>query len=154
MKHRTCLLGVLVALLWAAPARADNRFIVRSTLPLSQLKVLCVPLSAVCTSVSALNDPLHQLFLVTSPLNLSGLLNLGGTLLGIVDAEVDQILNLIGPTSTVGTLASLDMTAVPYCGGTVWNGYATQPATGVVNVAQAQNNCTITGTGIVADIDT
>jgi Subtilase family len=156
MKYRTCLLGILAALLWAAPARADNRFIVRSTLPLSQLQVLCVPLSAVCTSVSALNDPLGQLVLITSPLDLSGLLNLGGTLLGIVDAEVDQLLNLIGPTTTVGTTPSslLDMVPVNYCGGTVWNGYAAQPAAGVVNVAQAQNNCTVIGSGIVADIDT
>src|SRR5690242_4892071 len=147
MKYQIFLLGVLAAVLWTPQARADNRFIVRSNLPLTQLQTLCVPLSAVCTSVAGLGDPLGQVFLITSPLDLNGLLYLGGTLLGIIDAEVDQVLNLIPPANLVGaTPASLlDMNPFTYCGGSVWNGYANQPAAGVVNVQQAQNNCIVTG---------
>src|SRR5689334_13393402 len=139
MKYRMCLLGVLGAILWTPSARADNRFILRSDLTLNQLQAVCLPLAAVCTSVTPLNDPLGQLFVITSPLDLSGLLNLGGTLLGIIDAEVDQVLSLIGPTVSVlpPPPALLQMTTVNYCGGTVWTGYATQPAADVVHVSQA-----------------
>ena len=158
MKHRTCylgaLIGVLATLLYAAPARADNNIIIRTTLTQSVLQTVCIP--TLCTVVRPLGDPLAQVFLITSPLNVSGLLGLVGNPLGIVDAEVDQVMSLIGPTTTVGTTPAslLDMAALTYCGGTVWNGYATQPAAGVVNIAQAQNNCTLIGAGIVADIDT
>src|SRR2546423_10218903 len=154
MKSRMCLLGVLAALLWAAPARADNRFIVRSTLGLPALQAVC-SLPAICTVVGELDGTLGQLFLITTPLDLGGLLTLP---LGIVDAEVDQLLSLVDVSNLVpnplpaGLLS--DRTLVSYCGGTVWNAYATQPAADVVHVAQAQNNCTIIGAGIVADIDT
>jgi hypothetical protein len=76
MKRRMLLVGVLVALLWATPARADNQFIVRSTLSLQALQTACNPplLSSICTVVGGLGDPLGQLFLITSPLDLSRLL--------------------------------------------------------------------------------
>ena len=155
MKCRMCLLGMLAMFLWATPARADNNIIIRTTLSQSALQAAC-SLPTVCTLVRSLGDPLNQLFLITSPLNVSGLLGLAGNPLGIVDAEVDQVLSLIGPAVSVlpPPPALLQMTTVNYCGGTVWTGYATQPAADVVHVSQAQNNCTTTGTGIVADIDT
>jgi len=52
------------------------------------------PIAPLCTVVRGLGDPLGQLFLITSPLDLNGLLDLPGNPLGIVRAEVDQLLNL------------------------------------------------------------
>src|SRR5258708_26467959 len=103
MRHRLWLAGVLATLLWAAPARADNSFIVRSTLSLQALQTACNPLllAPICTVVRGLGDPLGQLFLITSPLDLNGLLNLAGNPLGIVYAEVNQVLNLVNLTNLV-----------------------------------------------------
>src|SRR6267154_1264859 len=163
MKRRLWLPGLLIALLWAAPARADSSFIVRSTLSLQALQTACNPvlLAPICTVVGGLGDPLGQLFLITSPLDLNGLLNLVGNPLGIVDAEVNQLLNLVGglnlvPTSISPTLMQ-DRTAVPYPANstnTAWNSYVNQPASSIVGVQNAQKTFHVTGTGIVADIDT
>src|SRR5580692_6653092 len=164
MKRRMLLAGVLVAFLWATPARADNQFIVRSTLGLQALQTACNPplLPSICAVVSGLGDPLGQVFLITSPLDLTGLLNLVGNPLGILDAEVNQVLNLVGlanlvPSSISSALMS-DRTEVAYpanSGTMVWNSYATQPAVSIVEIQQAQSAFNVTGMGIVvADIDT
>lgn len=164
MRLKSVCVLVLLCGLWPATASADNRFIVRTTLDLQTLQAVCNPplLPPICTVVSGLGDPLGQLFLITSPLNLNDLLNLPGNLLGIVDAEVDQLLNLfpIGslnvlPTPLPADLMS-DRTPVPYLdsGGTVWNSYANQPAAQIVRVSDAQSQFGVTGGGIVADIDT
>ena len=147
MKRRVWLAGALLALLWATPARADNSFIVRSTLSLQALQTACNPplLPPICAVVGGLGDPLGQLFLITSPLDLNGLLNLVGNPLGIVDAEVDQLLSLIGglnilPTPIPATVMS-DRTLVPYPAGsttTAWNGYVNQPAASIVGVQDTQ----------------
>src|SRR5258707_12177224 len=52
MKRRTWLLGALFVLLWSAPANADNRIIVRTTLGLKELQTLC--LLQTCTVVGGL----------------------------------------------------------------------------------------------------
>src|SRR5216683_1964512 len=163
MKRRMWLAGALVTLLWAAPARADNSFIVRSTLSLQALQTACNPplLPSICMVVGGLGDPLGQLFLITSPLDLNGLLNLVGNPLGIVDAEVNQVLSLVDlsslvPTPIPSTLMS-DRTSVPYPAGstnTAWNSYANQQAASIVGVQNAQKTFNVTGTGIIADIDT
>jgi len=164
MRLKSVCVLVLLCGLWPAKASADNRFIVRTTLDLQTLQAVCNPplLPPICTVVRGLGDPLGQLFLITSPLNLNDLLNLPGNLLGIVDAEVDQLLNLfpIGslnvlPTPLPADLMS-DRTPVPYLdsGGSVWNGYANQPASQIVRVSDAQSQFGVTGGGIVADIDT
>jgi len=158
MKCRMWLAGALVALLWATPARADNSFIVRSRLSLQALQTACTPLllPPICKVVRGLGDP--QLFLITSPLDLNGLLNLVGNPLGILDAEIDQLLSLIGglnllPAPIPATLMS-DRSSVPYGGTNVWNSYANQTAAGIVEVQNALKSFNVTGTGIVADIDT
>ncbi len=164
MKRRMWLAGVLAALLWAAPARADNSFIVRSTLSLQALQTACSPplLPSICTVFGGLGDPLGQLFLITSPLDLTGLLNLVGNPLGIVDAEVNQLLSLIGslnlvPTPISSTLMQ-DRSSTAYPAGsttqTAWNSYVNQPAASIVGVQNAQKAFNVTGDGIVADIDT
>ena len=159
-----CVLVLLLCGLWPAKASADNRFIVRTTLDLPLLQAVCNPplLPPICTVVSGLGDPLGQLFLITSPLNLNDLLNLPGNPLGIVDAEVDQLLNLfpIGSLNVLPTALPADLMSdrnpVPYpnSGGTVWNGYANQPAAQIVRVSDAQSQFGVTGSGVVADIDT
>ncbi|PYU75955.1 MAG: hypothetical protein DMG52_06320 [Acidobacteria bacterium] len=47
-----------------------------------------------------------------------------------------------------------DRSSVPYGGTNVWNSYANQTATGIVEVQTAQTAFNVTGTGVVADIDT
>src|SRR5205807_1233637 len=164
MKRRMWLAGVLLALLWATPAKADNSFIIRTTLNLQALQVACNPplLPSICTVVGGLGDPLGQLFLITSPLDLSGLLGLVGNPLGIVDAEVNQLLSLIGalnlvPPSISPTLMS-DRNSVAYPAGstsTAWNSYVNQPAASIVEIQNAQQSFNVLGTGVVvADIDT
>ena len=159
-----CVLA-LVCGLWPARASADNRFIVRTTLDLQTLQTACNPplLPPICTVVNGLGDPLGQLFLITSPLDLDGLLDLPSNPLGIVDAEVDRLLNLfpvgalnVVPSPFFPTDLMSDRTPVPYpdSGGTVWNSYANQPAAQIVRVSDAQSQFEVTGSGIVADIDT
>lgn len=111
--------------------------------------------------VGNLDGSLGQLFLVTTPLPLANLLGLLNGVAGFVDAEVDQVLSLVGglnvvPTPLDPTLMS-DRTPVVYPAGsttTAWNSYVNQPAGGVVEVQTAQIDFHVTGAGIVADIDT
>jgi Subtilase family len=163
MKRRMWLTGALVALLWAAPAKADTGVIVRTTSGLPALQLLCA-LPATCTVVGALDGTLGQVFLVTTPLPLQTFLGLlPGSLTGFVAAEVDQVLSLLPvgalnqvPTPMPGTILS-DRTSVPYPAGsttTAWNSYVNQPASSIVEVQNAQKTFNLTGTGIVADIDT
>src|SRR6266513_2598056 len=164
MKCKALCVLLFLGGLWPAQASADNRFIIRTTLDLQTLQTVCNPplLPPICTVVGGLGDPLGQLFLITSPLDLHGLLDLPGNPLGIVRAEVDQLLNLF-PVGALNVLPSLlpadlmsDRTPVPYpsSGGTVWNSYANQPAAQKVRVSDAQSQFGVSGSGIVADIDT
>src|SRR6266566_3730602 len=164
MKFKVLSVLLLLGGLWPSRASADNRFIVRSTLDLQTLQTVCNPplLPPICTVVRGLGDPLGQLFLITSPLNLGDLLDLPGNPLEIVRAEVDQLLNLF-PVGALNVLPSplpadlmSDRTAVPYpnSGGTVWNSYRNQPAAQKVRVSDAQSQFGVSGSGIVADIDT
>ena len=156
---RASVAGLLVVLLWATPARAVTRVIVRTT-NLPELQALC-QLPLICTVVRALDGASGQVFLVTTPLPFQILLSLLNNVTGFVDAEADQTLRLVGAVNLVplpisATLMS-DRTPVPYPAGSgtmVWNSYATQPAAGVVETQSAQNQFNLTGTGIVADIDT
>src|SRR6266852_1874488 len=161
MKRRMWLACVLAALLWAAPAKADTGIIIRTTGGLSGLQLFCSLPASPCTVVRGLDGTLGQVFLVTSPLDPTTFINLLGGLTGFVDAEVNQVLSLVGglnvvPTSFSPTLLS-DRTAVPYPANstnTAWNSYANQPAASIVGVQNAQKTFNVTGTGIVADIDT
>ncbi len=161
MKRRMCLAGALVALLLAAPAKADTGVIVRTTGGLPALQVLCL-LPVTCTVVGALDGTVGQVFLVTTPLPLPSFLDLLlGSLTGFVDAEVNQVLNLVGglnllPTPIPATVMS-NRTLVPYPAGSTtnaWDGYVHQPAASIVGVQDTQKTFNVLGTGIVADIDT
>jgi hypothetical protein len=157
MKRPLWLAAVLLlTLLSAAPARADNRYIVRSTLGSSALTQFCLLQS--CTVVTTIDGTLNQVFLLTTPalIDPTTFLTLLRNTPGIVDAELDQVINLVGGLNAVTTppAALTDSTAVNYFGTTVWNGYANQPASGIVHVQDAQNTFQVSGKGIVADIDT
>src|SRR5256884_4507326 len=178
MRLKPLCVFLLLCGLFPAKASADNRFIVRTTLGLQGLQTVCNPLllTPICTVIgSGLGDPQGQLFTITTPLALNDLLALPGNLLGIVDAEVDQLVSLfpIGslnvlPSASAGYLTPLmsDRTLVPYpassgrtsaCNGLspcVWDAYANQPAARIVRVSDAQSQFGVTGAGIVADIDT
>src|SRR5215469_1829310 len=159
MRREIWLACVSATLLWAVPAKADN-VIVRTT-NLQALQAACNPplLPPVCTVVGGLDGTLSQVFLVTSPLPLQNLLGLLQSLPGFVGAEVNQLVRLVGPVvpNPLDTTLMSDTTPVPYPAGsstTAWNSYVNQPAAGVVQVQAAQSQFSVTGTGIVADIDT
>lgn len=160
MKRRTLLATALLALLWALPARADTGVIVRTTAGLPAVQALCSA-PTVCTVVGEVDGTLGQVFLVSTPLPVTSFLTTLQSVTGFVDAEADQVLNLVGlanlvPSPISSSLMS-DRTLAPYpanSGTMVWNSYAMQPAAGIVEVQQAQSTFNVTGKGIVADIDT
>src|SRR5438552_5157508 len=156
MKLRWLWVPLLICGFYASPATADTRVIVRTTLGLQGLQAFCnVPLLPICTVVEGLDGTLNQLFLVTTPLDVTTFLNLLGSTVGIVDAEADQLLSLNSLNHVTTPPPGLsDTTPVNYYGSTVWDGYVNQPAAQIVGLPQAQSTFHVTGTGIVADIDT
>ena len=159
MRFKSLCVLLLLCGLCPTKAWADNRFIVRTT-NLPALQALCL-LPTTCTVVEGLDGTLGQVFLVTTPLPLETFLGLLQPLAGFVHAEVDQVINLV--TSTLNLVPSplpadlmSDRSPAPYpnSGGTVWNSYANQPAARIVRVSDAQSQFGVTGSGIVADIDT
>ena len=95
MKLKWLWVPLLICGFYASPAMADNRVIVRTTLGLQGLEGVCnLPLLPICTVVKGLDGTLNQLFLVTTPLDVTTFLNLLGSTVGIVDAEADQLLSL------------------------------------------------------------
>jgi len=183
MKRFVCIFTLLLVGAWGQPASAQllsgllggstttstttststtaspNGVIVRTSLGALGLQLVCL-LNA-CTVKGSLDGNLGQVFLVTPN---SGLLPdlLAATLrlvTGILDAETDQLM-MLPPNPAQGALQTqvptylYDQTPVNYYGATVWNGYANQPAANITNVHKAQNTFHVTGSGIVADIDT
>src|SRR5438477_3757997 len=157
MKLRWLWTPLLICGFYASPATADNRVIVRTTLGLQGLQAFCngLPLLQKCNVVEGLDGTLNQLFLVTTPLDVTTFLNLLSVTPGIVDAEADQLLSLNSLNHATTPPPGLsDTTPVNYYVSTVWDGYVNQPAAQIVRVSQAQSTFHVTGTGIVADIDT
>ena len=152
-----CLILILLFAAAASPAAAQNRYIVRSSGGLSSVLRLC--LSENCQVKQTLDGNIGQTFLVTSSGNLitnllSFLGNLLETILGIESVEADQLLPL--PQTPVNTIPSglYDNSPVNYYGTVVTHGYAAQPAASIIRLTDAQNGFNISGTGIVAVIDT
>src|SRR6266576_474557 len=157
MKLRWLWVPLLICGFYASPATADNRVIVRTTLGLQGLQAFCsgLPLLQNCTVVGGLDGTLNQLFLVTTPLDVTTFLNLLSVTPGIVDAEADQLLSLNSLNQVTTPPPGLsDTTPVNYYVSTVWDGYVNQPAASIVGVSAAQTTFNVTGRGIVADIDT
>jgi len=159
MKRNLCIFVILIALfaLGATPATAQNRYIVRTSGGLGSVLKLC--LSANCQVQGSLDGNIGKTFLVTSSQNLIANLlgfvgNLLESLLGIESVEADQLLGLPQKPITTIPAGLYDLTPVNYYGTVVIHGYVAQPATQIIRLADAQNGFGISGSGIVAVIDT
>lgn len=159
MKRSFQLLALfaIMATVGVRPAAAQNRYIVRTSGGLNSVLQLC--LSANCQVQGSLDGQIGQTFLVTSTENLlvnllNGALNLLETLLGIESVEADRLLPI--PQRPLNTIPpGLNDTApVNYYGTVVWHGYAAQPAAQIIRLTDAQTGFNVSGTGIVAVIDT
>jgi subtilisin family serine protease len=156
MKRRLWLLLMLLFVFSAKPAAAEQRYVVRTTLGLSGLQNVC--LLHMCNVLRTVDGTVGQLFVVTTSdlLNPNLFLGLLRLVPGIVDAEVDQILVITSGLASVTNIPAelSENSPVNYFGAQVWNGYANQPAAQIVRVSDAQNAFGVSGTGIVADINT
>jgi subtilisin family serine protease len=154
MKRRTTILFALIVLMLASsrPAAAQQRYIVVSTGGLSSVLNLCSLLG--CQVKGSLDGSVNQTFLVTSPNPLSTALTLVESLLGIVSIEADNLQPLPQPNLPSIPYGLYDTSPVNYYGTVVWHGYAAQPAAQIIRLEDAQNGFGISGTGIVAMIDT
>jgi len=158
MKRFTLIVAIIAILFFVPkPAAAQNRYIVRTTGGLSSVLNLCNLLH--CQVQGGLDGQVGQTFLVTSTNNLlvnlvNGTLNVVESLLGIVSVEADRLLPI--PQRPLPSIPSglYDTAPVNYYGTVVWHGYAAQPAAQIVRLTDAQNGFRISGSGIVAVIDT
>jgi subtilisin family serine protease len=158
MKRFTLIVAILLVTLGGPkPASAQNRYIVRTTGGLSSVLNLCNLLQ--CQVQGGLDGQVGQTFLVTSTNNLlanlvNGTLSLAESLLGIVSVEADRLLPI--PQRPLPAIPSglYDYAPVNYYGTIVWHGYSAQPAAQIIRLQDAQNGFRISGTGIVAVIDT
>jgi subtilisin family serine protease len=159
MTRRLTILVAMITLMLAfsKPAAAQNRYIVRTTGGLSSVINLC--LSAGCQVQGSLDGSVGQTYLVTSSGNLianllNGVVNLLEALLGIQSVEPDQLLPVPHPHINNIPSGLHDRTPVDYYGTLVWHGYASQPAAHIIRLIDAQQGFNVSGTGIVAVIDT
>jgi subtilisin family serine protease len=159
MRRSLLVLTILIAIATAGaqPAAAQNRYIVRTTGGLSSVLNLCSLLG--CQVQGSLDGNINQTFLVTSSGNiivnlLNFSVNLVESLLGIQTIEPDSLLPV--PQTPLNSISSglSDTTLVNYYGTLVTHGYAAQPAAQIIRLSDAQKGFNITGTGIVAIIDT
>jgi hypothetical protein len=133
--------------------------IVRTNRGLLGLQNIC--LLNGCTVVGNVDGNLNQVFLVRPvqgllPNLLAGVLRL---VTGVLDAEVDQSVAI--PTSPSNQAQATnpppglwDDTPVSYYGTMVPDGYVNQPAAQIIRLGQAHSAFNVSGTGIIADIDT
>src|SRR5258708_39289211 len=154
MEWRIFIPSLVLALPRPSPAATQNRFIVRTTLGLQALTQLCALPILGCTVVGGLDGSLNQLFLLTTPSMVDPtifLTTLRATA-GIVDAELDQLLSIVGGLNKVTTVPSglSNTTLVNYYGASVWQGYVNQTAATILPVPQEQNTFNVTRPGIVA----
>ena len=133
-----------------------NRYIVRTTGGLLNLPLLCK--LGLCSTIQSIDGPGNQVFLLTGSSNQNPnlILSILRALTGVVDAELDQVVNVAtgGAQATTPPPSLVDTTPVQYYGSTAWSGYVNQPATQIISLAQAQQSFNVSGTGIIADIDT
>lgn len=168
MKKHLLVLAVIMSMFLAIkPAAAQNRVIVRDTAGLLGLQNSCAKVG--CAVNYGLDGTQGQLFLVTpNQSQCSGLLGcvlddvfnlldfLTKLLLqpGVTNAEVDQLLHLTQSQSPTAPPGLWDTSPVNYYGTTVWDGYVHQPAVQIVNLDSARSAFGVSGSGVVAMIDT
>jgi subtilisin family serine protease len=139
----------------AAIAGTEGRYIVRTSDGVSSLLNVCRLVG--CNVVRTLDGTLGRLFLITTPLEiplsvLRPVLQLTGKLVSI---ELDVQISF-GTTAKLEQVpAGLnDRTLVDLLGSAVWNGYASQPASGIVRLPEARSQYGVRGGGTIAVIDT
>jgi thermitase len=144
---------VIFCTLLGTSADATQRVIVRDTLGQAALNLTCGLLG--CNVIEGLGDPAGQVFLIGVPdtINLPAFLQTLLSVNGVADVEIDQLLSLLQSTPPIPP-SLYDESPVTYYGTTVWDGYLTQPAAQIVEIASAQNTYSVSGAGIVAVIDT
>lgn len=156
MKRSWVLILAFTGLIAVPSSRAQQPgLIVRDTLGLTHLSILCPLLG--CRIVENLGDPLNEVFLVAPTLlgSLDGLLEILPLQLGIVSVEVDQLVNLIvSPPLTFIPNGLADAFPVDYYGTVVWEGYLNQPASSIVRITETQDSFHVSGSDVVAIIDT
>jgi hypothetical protein len=154
MKRYCWILFLLLLTAAVQPASAQQRLIVRDKLGASGLRLTCFVLN--CNVGINLGDPAGQVFVITvnDSVNLNSFLTLLLNEFGVVDAEVDQQLFLVGAAAGPVPESLVDNTPLVYYGAPVWNGYVNQPAAEIVQVAQTQSTFQVAGAGTVAMIDT
>ncbi len=147
---------VLLGLLAAPAAQAQTRLVVRDSLGLPGINLVCALLG--CQVQQGLGDPQGQLFVVTFPAILdpvTALLRLQVGLPGIVNVEIDQTVNTQSVNAGAPPFYLTDQAPVSYYGTTVWHGYVAQPATQLIRNDAAHSAFNVGGAGvIVAVIDT
>jgi subtilisin family serine protease len=154
---QTLVILTLMVIAGVRPTTAQNRYIVRTNQGVDSVLDLC--LSAGCQVQGSLDGRVGQTYLVTSAGDLlsnllTGALNLLEGLLGIKSVEPDQLLPI--PQKPLDNIPPglNDDAPVNYYGTVVWHGYAAQPAAEIVRLNDAQQGFNVSGTGIVAVIDT
>jgi len=154
MKYWIACVVFAACLFQPKAARADNRFIVRDNLGLPVLQDACLLIN--CSVVEGLDGTLGQLFLVSVPgiINVNAVVLLLDSLPGVLDVELDHLVQLqqVSPPDVPSGL--YDSTPVDYFGTSVWHGYVDQPAGQTVRLQEAQTGFNAGGSGIAAVIDT
>ncbi len=140
---KTCCLTIAMLFFGATFTQNANaqqsQLIVRDSLGLTHLNVVCLVLG--CNVVRGLGDPSGQVYLVApiNLLNLNGLLAALPLQLGIVDVQVDQLVNLVAPPLSFIPGELDNPLPVNYYGTWVWSGYLNQSANQIVRTSQAQS---------------
>ena len=155
MRHRwpVIFIAVLSMAIALTAVGQDQPLIVRDSRGATDLTPLCSSLG--CSLVRSLGDPQQQLFLVVPVgVSQSSLLQSLLSQPNIVDAEVDQVVTLESPALSLIPSGLSDTTPVDYYGATVWDGYVNQPANVIVRTLETQAHYGVSGSRIVAMIDT
>jgi subtilisin family serine protease len=145
----------MLATTFLGQASGSQTLIVRNNSGLLAMQGVCQLLG--CSVIRQLDGTLGKLFLVGTP-ELLSLDQFQASLLaqiGITHVEPDISVLLEQPAG-VGQIPAglMDRNPVQYFGSSVWNGYAGQPATQIVRLAEARSQFGVTGAGTVAVIDT
>ncbi len=153
------LLSNLSQVLTNVTSTEPQGVIVRTNLGLAGLQAVCQQNG--CTVAENLDGGQNQVFLVqpVQPgLVASVLASALQLVTGILDAEVDQAVSVL-PNSNEALAGNppaglWDTTPDNYYGSNAWDGYVNQPAVQIINLANAHSTFQVSGSGIVADIDT
>ena len=129
-------------------------FIVRDPLGLNSIQIICLIIR--CNVAGSIDGNLGRLFLVTVPATIdpNAFLELLRSLPEITDAEINSLLTVLSAQAATPPSGLYDSTPVSYFGTSVWHGYVAQPAATIIRLADTQSAFNVSGSGIVADIDT